>query len=226
MLLGWFWSANSALRSCSKNTATRDPLFFRSWWPFPPLASLLSLGVVFRPLPSDILDKNIRREKKKENEHKNKEMKRGRKWFFAVEIFVDNNKWSKKNKQLEKNKRVKERHWKKRDERWREEKNRDGLMQRRSHGRDQRQLIAHRPDSVNNVTNRSNGQESLLSRTRSSTRVNLEKVFLFCCYRGFLMEKIQMIIFEHTFFGSKCVLVEKEFWTKIHFFFENTRRRW
>ena len=37
-------------------TPTRDVLF-RSWWPFPPLLSLISLGDVSCPLPSDLLGK-------------------------------------------------------------------------------------------------------------------------------------------------------------------------
>ena len=37
-------------------TPTRDFLF-RSWWPFPPLPSLISLGDVSCPLPSDLLGK-------------------------------------------------------------------------------------------------------------------------------------------------------------------------
>ena len=37
-------------------TPTRD-LLFRSWWPFPPLLSLISLGEVSCPLPSDLLCK-------------------------------------------------------------------------------------------------------------------------------------------------------------------------
>ena len=60
-------------------------------------------------------------------------------------------------------------------------KERDGLMQRMSRGRDQWQLNAHRLDCfnhVNHVSTRSNGQESLRSRTRSSTHVDIEKGFL------------------------------------------------
>ena len=37
-------------------TPTRN-LLFRSWWPFPPLRSLISLGDVSCPLPSDLLGK-------------------------------------------------------------------------------------------------------------------------------------------------------------------------
>ena len=60
----------------------------------------------------------------------------------------------------------------------RKKKERDGLMQRMSRGRDQWQLNAHRLDSLDCVTTRSNGQEGLHSRTRSSTRVNLAIFFL------------------------------------------------
>ena len=49
-----------------KNTPTKD-LLFRLCWPFSPLPSLTSLGDVFRPLPSDHLDKNMRREKRTGN---------------------------------------------------------------------------------------------------------------------------------------------------------------
>ena len=47
---------------------------------FTPLPSLISLGDVFCPLPSDLLVKNIKRAKKdREHENKNKEMNRGKK---------------------------------------------------------------------------------------------------------------------------------------------------
>ena len=42
--------------SYAQITPTRD-LLFRSWWPFPPLLSLNSLGDVSCPLPSDLLGK-------------------------------------------------------------------------------------------------------------------------------------------------------------------------
>ena len=64
ILLGSFWSINSDLQSCLKTMPTRD-LLFRSWWPFPPLPSLISLGDVSCPLPSDLLGKTLG-EKKKE----------------------------------------------------------------------------------------------------------------------------------------------------------------
>ena len=53
-------------------------------------------------------------------------------------------------------------------------KDRDGLMQRMSRGRDQWRLNVHGLNSLNNVTARSNGEESLQSCMRSSTHVNLE----------------------------------------------------
>ena len=57
-------------------TPTRD-LFFRSWWPFPPLLSIISLGDVSCPLPSDLLGKTWgAKKKRKEKWKKNKEMKR------------------------------------------------------------------------------------------------------------------------------------------------------
>ena len=55
-------------------------------------------------------------------------------------------------------------------------------MQRMSRSRDQWQLNAHRLDCfnhVNHVSTRSNGQESLRSRTRSSTHVDFEISFFF-----------------------------------------------
>ena len=63
-------------------TPTRDFLF-RSWWPFPPLLSLISLGDVSCPLPSDLLGKTLgeKRERRK-NENKNKEMKREKVIFW------------------------------------------------------------------------------------------------------------------------------------------------
>ena len=67
---------------------------------------------------------------------------------------------------------------------------RDGLMQQMSRGRDQWQLNAHKTKlSLNTVTKRSNGQESLQSRMRSSTHVNIEiricsKNQLISCWRN------------------------------------------
>ena len=69
--------------------------------------------------------------------------------------------------------------------------------------RDQWQLNAHRLDSLNYVTTRSNGLESLQSRTRSSMHVTVETRF--SQEREFL-KKIQMIIFEQnhpSYFCSK-----------------------
>ena len=67
-----------------KNTPARD-LFFRHWWPFPPLPALISLGDVFCPLPKreretqteiEIKRKNGEmREKKKERKAKAKRKK-------------------------------------------------------------------------------------------------------------------------------------------------------
>ena len=64
-------------------TPTRD-LLFRSWWPFP-LLSLISLGDVSCPLPSDPFGKTLgeKRERRK-NENKNKEMKRENSVFRNV----------------------------------------------------------------------------------------------------------------------------------------------
>ena len=79
-------------------------------------------------------------------------------------------------------------------------------MQRMSCGRDQWKLNAHRLDSLNNVTTRSNCQESLLSRTRSSTRVNLEISFFsffFSLNRVFFFEENLNDNFWTNFFCLK-----------------------
>ena len=97
-----------------KNTPTKDP-FFRPCWPFPPLASLISLGDVFCPLPSDHLDRNTRRDKKdRKHESKNKEVKRGKNEFSAMKFLILKNNRSKEVrkvfKKLEKEQKGKERH--------------------------------------------------------------------------------------------------------------------
>ena len=68
-------------------------------------------------------------------------------------------------------------------------------MQRMSRGTDQWQLNAHRLDSLDYVTTRSNGQEGFHSRTRSSTRVNLEIIFF--SFKWEFLKKLQMSIFQH-----------------------------
>ena len=77
----------------------------------------------------------------------------------------------------------------------RTKKERGWLMQRTSRGRDQWQVSARRLDSLNYVAKRSNGQESFQSRTRSSTRANLEISFLLVLFlRDFiLLKEIQII---------------------------------
>ena len=79
---------------------------------------------------------------------------------------------------------------------WKNKKKRDGLMQRMSRGRDQWQLNAHGPNSLNYATRRSNGQESLHACMRSSTHVNTD-----------FWEK------SYFFFGE---LSNDIFWTKRH----------
>ena len=85
-------------------------------------------------------------------------------------------------------------------------------------GRDQWQLNAHRLYSLKYVTTRSNGQEGFQSRTVSSTRVNLEISFFFFLKGDFFfLKKIRMIIFEHSFFGSKYVPSSKKVQKKMYF---------
>ena len=90
------------------------------------------------------------------------------------------------------------------------------MMQRVSLSRDQWQMNAHGLDSLNYVTTRSNGQESLQSRTRSSTHVDLEKVFL----KMFFWRKFKWYFFEQNhppffFFCSKYFLLSKKFKRKL-----------
>ena len=74
-----------------KNTPTRD-LFFKPWWPFPLLPSLISLDGVFVPWRL-VPCRNMRREKKSRNMRKIKETKR-RKSDFPAMIFFLKNKWN------------------------------------------------------------------------------------------------------------------------------------
>ena len=69
-----------------KNTPTKY-LLFRLCWPFSPLASLISLGDVFCLLPSDRLDKNMRREKRTGNMRIKTRKWKEEKWIFCHEIF-------------------------------------------------------------------------------------------------------------------------------------------
>ena len=83
------------------------------------------------------------------------------------------------------------------------------MMQQMSHSRDQWQMNAHGLDSLNYVTTRSNSQERLQSRTRSSTHVDLEKVFS----QNVFLKKIQMIIFEQNhppFFFVQSISLSKK----------------
>ena len=76
------------------------------------------------------------------------------------------------------------------------------MMQRMSRGWSQWQLNANRLDCfnhVNHVSIRSNGQESLRSRTRSSTHVDIEQGFL---KMVIFFKKIQMLIFALSLFCS------------------------
>ena len=85
-----------------------------------------------------------------------------------------------KKKQLENNQRVKERNVKTAIFNLRiffstKKKHRKREMQRMSCGPNQWQQNAHRPNSLNYVTTRSNSQESLRSRARSSTHVDFKR---------------------------------------------------
>ena len=72
-------------------TPTRD-LLFRSWWPFPPLPSLISLGDVSCPLPSDLLGNTLGKKKgRRKNENKNKEMKREKMIFYNGNLILKYN---------------------------------------------------------------------------------------------------------------------------------------
>ena len=108
-------------------------------------------------------------------------------------------------------------------------------MRRMSRGRDQWQLSAHRLDSLDYVTPRSNGQEGLHSRTRSSTRVNLEISFF--SFKWEFLKKIQMSNFQHFLdqnmfppkksskdnFSKTCKFTERVFFEKL-FCLENTKK--
>ena len=83
-------------------TPTRDVLF-RSWWPFTPLPSLISLGDVSCPLPSDLLGKTWRAKKgRRKMKIKNKKMKRKKKvtfprWNFLFRRTIEAKKSEKQN---------------------------------------------------------------------------------------------------------------------------------
>ena len=118
------------------------------------------------------LAKQEERKKDKKNEKKKKEMTRGRKWFFLYEKFLSKNKRSeeieKKRNKWKRTKRVKERHRKEmRDEERRKKGERwtDATSVPRPRSR---QLNAHRLHSLNYVTTRFIGQESLPSRANNS----------------------------------------------------------
>ena len=65
-------------------------------------------------------------------------------------------------------------------------------------------------DSPNHVTTRHNGQQSVQSRTRSSTRVNLQISFLSFKWESFFfLKKIQMVIFGF-FLIQMCSLFPKK----------------
>ena len=86
-----------------------------------------------------------------------------------------------KKKQLENNQKVKERNVKTAIFNLRiffstKKKTEKREMQRMSCGPNQWQQNAHRPNSLNNVTTRSNSQESLRSRARSSTHVDFKRL--------------------------------------------------
>ena len=107
ILLGWFSSINSDLRSCSKTR--QEKTFFRPCGPLSPLLSLIYFDDVFCLLPSDLLHlKNVRKIRIKTKIWKKEKI-------FCHEHFDFEEQVNRRNqqKQLEKNKRVKGRHWKK-----------------------------------------------------------------------------------------------------------------
>ena len=118
----------------------------------------------------------------------------------------------------------------------RRKKERDGLMQRMSRGRDQWQLNSHRLDSLNKVATRNNGQESLQARTRSSTRANIEISFFsvlssFFFLRDFiLLKEIQIgkdnFVLHVTYFQhfAQTWVQTKERKTMKDFFTSNGRK--
>ena len=145
------------------------------------MPSLIYFGDVFCLLPSDLFHKK----KREESENKNQEMRKGKMnflpWTFWFWIAVKRRNQKKNNwKRTQGSKEDIDRKEMRDEERRRKEE--DGLMHRMSRGRDQWQVSAHRPDSLTCVATRSNGQESLQSRTRSSTRANLERSFFFCSF--------------------------------------------
>ena len=167
-----------------KNTPTRETSLLRSWWPFPPLFSLISLDDVFCPLPSDLLDKTWREKKRTGNKFKKKEMKRVKSDVLPWKKLKNN--WSKEIRkiQLENRRVVYFEKIKKKTEQ--EKKERDGLMQRMSRGRDSMTTeCTWDLDSLNKVTRRSNGQDNLQACMRSSTHVNKEN-FVFSFLKKFL----------------------------------------
>ena len=96
-----------------KNTPTKD-LLFRLCWPFSPLASLISLGDVFCLLPSDPLDKTMRREKRTGNMRIKQENEKRKNEFSAMNILILERNRSKEVRKvfekLEKEQKGKERH--------------------------------------------------------------------------------------------------------------------
>ena len=169
ILLVWFSSINSDLRSCSKKHAKKR-LFFQT------LVTILTTAFThlfwWRDLSSAI--RSPSQEKREENQNKNKEMMKSKKTTGKAQ---------KGSKEDTERKEM-------RDEERRKEE-RDGLIQRMSRGRDQWQLSAHGPDWLNCVATRSSGQESFQSRTRSSTRANLEAFFFLIFFWWILLKEIQ-----------------------------------
>ena len=97
ILLFWFRSINSDLRSCSNKKKTTRDLFFSDLGDhFPPLPSLISVDDVLCLLPSDLLDKTWGEMKEdKKHENKSKEMKWGKSDFSVTKNFDSKNKRSK-----------------------------------------------------------------------------------------------------------------------------------
>ena len=148
-----------------KKTRQQETSFFRSWWPFSSLLSLISLDDVFCPLPNRSPWQNVGRNNDRKHENKNKEMKRV-KVIFCHEKLKNN--WSKETRKKTIGKT-------------------EGLLLKKAERKKKREMawcngcpaaesndnwVHIRPNSLNNVTRRSNDEESLQSCMRSSTRVN------------------------------------------------------
>ena len=164
-----------------KNTPTKETLF-RPWWPLHHWLHSFLLMTCF-VLCHQISLANRRREKGRRNMRITKEMKRGRKWFFTVKIWFWRISDAKKSKKKEKTigeeqegqrKTLNEKRW---GDEERGEKRREMGWCYECPAAEINDNWMH-IDSLNKVTRRSNGQESLQSCARSSTHGDIEMRFL------------------------------------------------